>query len=213
MMACYRRVAALTLSVSAALAIPAAAADPYEVLHGFTSPRRRGARRGSSRSAESSTASACDGGAFAGGTAYEVEPATGHYRVVHSFSSESEGGSPRGRLAWVADDPAGPALYGTTTSGGPTGKGTVYRLTLDGQFTVVHSVPAQRHGGTAPGQRAHSGPGRSAVRDDVQRGRKLVGNRLSHRPAARNCRLFTRSRTDAVPGCSPRASSRWMRRV
>jgi uncharacterized repeat protein (TIGR03803 family) len=130
-----------------AQAIPAAAADPYEVLHSFTLPPSR-ILAGLIEVGGKLYGVSLEGGAFAAGTAFEVEPSTGQYRVLHSFSSDE--GAPWGRLAWVADDPAGPALYGTTSWGGAFGKGTAFRLTLDGQFETVHDFKGGVEEGAQP---------------------------------------------------------------
>ena len=147
-------VVALVVSAAAALTIlspstAASASDPYEVLHSFTSPPSTtiaglieigGKLYGVSR----------EGGASDLGTAFEVDPATGRHRVLYSFSGGDDGALPSGRLAWVPDDPAGAALYGTTLYSGTGGAGTVFRLTLDGKLTTLQAFSPYAVTGSYP---------------------------------------------------------------
>jgi uncharacterized repeat protein (TIGR03803 family) len=68
------------------------------------------------------------------GTIYRVAR-DGTYALLHRFDYGSEGGFP---LAGLVRDSDG-NLYGTTSSGGPDGEGTTYRLAPDGTFTILHS--------------------------------------------------------------------------
>ena len=54
------------------------------------------------------------------------------FRVVHAFTGP-DGLRPHGLLQ--ASDGT---LYGTTSAGGAFGVGTIFQLTLDGTYTVVH---------------------------------------------------------------------------
>src|SRR6185312_12032962 len=59
------------------------------------------------------------------------------YKTLYSFCAQADcadGGVPRGRL--IAD--VNGNLYGTASSGGPTGHGTIFRLTPSGQFDVLY---------------------------------------------------------------------------
>jgi len=84
---------------------------------------------------------------FGCGTIYQLDTA-GTLRVLHSFSGGSDGSQPFGPLI---QDAAG-NLYGVAKSGGDlscpefpqTGCGTVFKLTSNGVFTVLHRF----HGGT-----------------------------------------------------------------
>lgn len=60
---------------------------------------------------------------------------TGTLTVLYSFSGQSDGRSPRAPLV---RDSAG-NLYGTTYSGGTAGYGTVFKLTAQGQESVLYS--------------------------------------------------------------------------
>jgi len=66
------------------------------------------------------------------GVAYKITP-DGAYSVVHSFGSQNpDGAEPSGRLA----TDAGGNLYGTASSGGARGGGTLFRLGSDGYETI-----------------------------------------------------------------------------
>src|SRR5579863_7718531 len=57
------------------------------------------------------------------------------FSVVHSFTGGSDGGYP---LAGFTIDAAG-SQYGTTTAGGASGLGTVFKITTKGKEIVLHS--------------------------------------------------------------------------
>lgn len=72
---------------------------------------------------------ACDGGVLGHGcgTVFKVD-ATGNEAVLHSFTGSPPGGDGANPDAGLLQDAAG-NLYGTTTRGGTTGNGTVFKLT------------------------------------------------------------------------------------
>jgi uncharacterized repeat protein (TIGR03803 family) len=59
----------------------------------------------------------------------------GTLSTIYSFSAGADGGFPNGPLIQASDG----LLYGTTASGGAGDAGTVFRMTLDGTETVLHS--------------------------------------------------------------------------
>jgi len=61
--------------------------------------------------------------------------ARGNVQVLHSFLGEDDGSHPVGGLT-LGDDGN---LYGTTSSGGPHLKGTVFKMTPQGRFTTLFS--------------------------------------------------------------------------
>jgi uncharacterized repeat protein (TIGR03803 family) len=63
------------------------------------------------------------GGASNAGTVFQVS-ANGKEKVLHAFTGATDGGSP---VAGLSIDKAG-NLYGTTTAGGSSGNGTVFKL-------------------------------------------------------------------------------------
>jgi uncharacterized repeat protein (TIGR03803 family) len=68
------------------------------------------------------------------GVVYRFDPATGAYRILHTFVV-SDGRDPTGKLFETADG----FLYGTTNEGGPSNSGVVYKVNAAGSFAVVHA--------------------------------------------------------------------------
>ena len=67
------------------------------------------------------------------GTAYRITPA-GEFTHLHLFDEEAEGAQPDGALIQAANGD----FYGTTTTGGPHGGGTVFRMKADGSVVMLH---------------------------------------------------------------------------
>ncbi|HTQ56493.1 MAG TPA: choice-of-anchor tandem repeat GloVer-containing protein [Bryobacteraceae bacterium] len=77
------------------------------------------------------------GGANGAGVIYRIMIG-GTMTIVYSFCSKpncADGQSPWGGLTQAADD----YLYGTTAAGGASGQGTIFKLTLTGTLTTMHS--------------------------------------------------------------------------
>jgi|SRR5215831_825365 len=74
------------------------------------------------------------GGAYRGGTVFSVDPA-GNETVLYSFRGGADGDGPYGGLVMDAHG----SLYGTTSSGGTLGAGTVFKLDLTGSKTVLYN--------------------------------------------------------------------------
>lgn len=79
------------------------------------------------------------GGTYGAGTVFKVTP-DGTETVIHSFTNGSDGGQPVSNLTLGRDG----NLYGTTVHGGTcsssiTGCGVVFKLTLNGSETVLHT--------------------------------------------------------------------------
>ncbi len=62
----------------------------------------------------------------------------GSYALMHSFQGGALGGEPSSPLVQGADG----ALYGTTFTFGELGRGSVYRITLAGAYSVLYSFGA-----------------------------------------------------------------------
>src|SRR5208282_1082113 len=69
------------------------------------------------------------------------------FSVLHSFTGGSDGGTP---LAGFAIDTAG-TLYGTTSTGGASGIGTVFKISAEGTETVLHSFSSGTDGANPQG--------------------------------------------------------------
>ena len=75
------------------------------------------------------------GGAWSRGSVVKVTTA-GVATTLHSFDSNTDGENP---VAGLVYDGAGDFLYGTTTSGGLNGRGTIFRIKPDGtSFETVY---------------------------------------------------------------------------
>ena len=81
------------------------------------------------------------GGTNGGGTVFKITP-SGSLKTLHSFCSLSgcaDGNALPGGLIQVGNG----NLYGTTLQGGPnSGNGTVFKITLSGTLTTLHSFDA-----------------------------------------------------------------------
>jgi uncharacterized repeat protein (TIGR03803 family) len=76
------------------------------------------------------------GGASTNGTVFRITPG-GQMTVLHNFCQTdcSDGANPVPGLMLGADG----EFYGTTSGGGSSGMGTVFRMTPDGAITTLHS--------------------------------------------------------------------------
>jgi len=73
-------------------------------------------------------------GAFYFGTVFKVDP-TGKQTTLHDFTGGADGGAPWGVLE--QDEKCN--LYGTTTNGGASSRGIVFKLDPAGNLTVLHA--------------------------------------------------------------------------
>ena len=68
------------------------------------------------------------------GTLFQLGP-TGSITVLHGFSGDADGGYPYAGVIEASDG----NFYGTAVFGGPAGMGTIFRLSVDGTFAVLHA--------------------------------------------------------------------------
>jgi uncharacterized repeat protein (TIGR03803 family) len=81
------------------------------------------------------------GGKFGNGTVFKITPG-GRFTSLYSFCSQSgcaDGSQPMAALIQATDG----NFYGTTTNGGSTGKGTVFKITPSGTLTTLYSFCQQ----------------------------------------------------------------------
>ncbi len=95
---------------------------------------------------------AAAGGKHGDGTLFRIGADGGGFTVLHHFSGGEDGGTP---LAGLAVDSKG-NVYGTASIGGENGAGTVFRLTPDGGFQVLHAFGG--HDGSEPRSLMIAGP-------------------------------------------------------
>jgi uncharacterized repeat protein (TIGR03803 family) len=74
------------------------------------------------------------GGSYDAGSVFRID-ASGHEAVLYSFTGGTDGANP---AAGLVRDPTG-NFYGTTSSGGGSGLGVVFKLDAHGNETVLHS--------------------------------------------------------------------------
>ena len=96
-----------------------------------------------------------NGGTQGFGAVFKITP-QGKLIVLHSFDGASGGGDPLGGLTLGADG----NLYGTTYIGGAFQNGTVFKITSNGNFTVLYSFT-----GAADGQLPSAPPVEGAGRN------------------------------------------------
>lgn len=82
------------------------------------------------------------GGAFTWGTVFKLNVG-GKEMTLHSFASGADGGNPTGALVM---DAVG-NLYGTTSTGGVAGTGTLFEIERTGKESVLHSFSQPGDGG------------------------------------------------------------------
>lgn len=86
------------------------------------------------------------GGPNSYGTLFKITPG-GNYSILHNFVSSTEGAAPVGGLIQAKDG----YLYGMTSGGGGNNGGTIYRVKLNGDFTVLKSFVFATDGGAPVG--------------------------------------------------------------
>jgi uncharacterized repeat protein (TIGR03803 family) len=86
------------------------------------------------------------GGASGRGTVFKVSADGSSFSVLHSFDS-TNGANPKASLVQGADG----AFYGTTTSGGASDSGTVFKVSADGSsFSLLHDFAGGPADGSQP---------------------------------------------------------------
>ena len=78
-----------------------------------------------------------DGGSQGYGVVYEITT-SGTFKVLYNFCSQADCADGAGPFGGLIHDPDG-NLYGTTLNGGANGYGTVFEITITGEFIVLHS--------------------------------------------------------------------------
>lgn len=109
----------------AAVSVPGAHAQSLSIVHNFTGGSDGGAPDDGLTISPTGIlfGTASTGGASGYGVVFEVM-AKGNVKVLHSFAGGSDGATPNGRVIRNADG----VLFGTTTAGGASRLGTVFKL-------------------------------------------------------------------------------------
>jgi uncharacterized repeat protein (TIGR03803 family) len=85
------------------------------------------------------------GGTNSDGVIYRITT-SGAYTVLHNFNTSTDGGTPYGGLVQATDG----NFYGTTTTGGSLGGGTIFKITTAGVFSVVYNFNPNDATGSDP---------------------------------------------------------------
>ena len=118
------------------------------VLHSFNRSLEGGVPKGSLVFATNGNfyGMTSEGGSKGYGTIFKITPG-GNYSVVHEFNSPTEGSTALGSLVQGTDG----NLYGMMNAGGPNGTGTIFKITLTGTFTLLHSFVTASEGANPEG--------------------------------------------------------------
>jgi uncharacterized repeat protein (TIGR03803 family) len=132
------------------------------------------------------------GGTANGGTLWRIDTTGANFTILHSFTGGANDGlNPEGGLVRYGLG----TLYGTTSYGGASGKGTVYRISDTGAgFAVLHSFAGAPDDGSLPGVRLELGPDRRLYGTTLTGGTEDTGVEFA------TCGLFPgdANRDDAV---------------
>jgi uncharacterized repeat protein (TIGR03803 family) len=88
------------------------------------------------------------GGTNGHGTVYRISP-QGQFLILHNFGDGTVGNDGQVPTATLVQGVDG-FLYGTTRQGGSAGEGTVFRMSLAGQVSILHSWGASSGDGASP---------------------------------------------------------------
>jgi len=142
--------------MAAAIEAPPAQAQTYTILHRFTGGVSNGENPAAGLWLNKTTGDlygttvlgpGCNPTACAPGPGmvFELDTTTGAETVLYSFKGKPDGASP---FAGLVQDSAG-NLYGTTSAGGTSNLGTVFKLATT-QETVLHSFTGPPDDGASP---------------------------------------------------------------
>jgi uncharacterized repeat protein (TIGR03803 family) len=97
-----------------------------------------------------------NGGSAGDGTIFVINTNGTGYAVLKNFTNSPDGANPQAGLLW-----AGNTLYGTTSSGGNAGDGTLFQINPDGTgYAVLHNFLGHAQGdGSGPSGKLAMGNG------------------------------------------------------
>ena len=84
------------------------------------------------------------GGANTYGTIFKIST-SGDFKVIKNLNITTDGGNPHGSLIFGIDS----NFYGITYSGGSAGGGTIFKLTRNGIYSVIHNINKTTEGGNS----------------------------------------------------------------
>ncbi|WP_216820621.1 choice-of-anchor tandem repeat GloVer-containing protein, partial [Cnuella takakiae] len=86
------------------------------------------------------------GGDYQGGSVFRLTP-SGTFSVIRHFNINADGGRPRGNLVQGTDG----NFYGIHTHGGTFNGGTIFKMTPDGQYSVLKMLSSATDGAQSEG--------------------------------------------------------------
>jgi len=118
------------------------------LLHSFNNSVDGGVPKGSLVLASDSNfyGMTTQGGSKTVGTIFRITPG-GVYTVIRHLNGPTDGGSAQGSLIQGSDG----NLYGMCSSAGPNNTGTIFKISLTGTFTVLHSFVSASEGANPEG--------------------------------------------------------------
>ena len=84
------------------------------------------------------------GGPNSYGTIFKIST-SGNFSVIKNLNFTTDGANPHGHLTFGIDS----NFYGITYSGGSTGAGTIFKLTRNGVYSVIHTMNKTTEGGNS----------------------------------------------------------------
>jgi uncharacterized repeat protein (TIGR03803 family) len=140
---------ALALAAAIVLAYSAPAVAQFTLLHSFEDDTAsNGSYPEGSLIQSGSTLYGMtgSGGANGDGAIFQIGTDGTDFSLLHSFGAAGDGRTPLGTLMQ-----SGSTLYGTTTGGGSSGRGTIFQIGADGTgYNVLHSFAGGVSGGQTP---------------------------------------------------------------
>ena len=135
--------AAVALALGTAT-VPSGVAQSFKLLHSFQGNNDGShADGGLAMDASGNFFGTTAGDNFSNfGTVYRID-ASGNYTVLYDFTGGKDGASPFCEL--VLDSSGN--LYGTTSAGGKSGAGTIFKIDQNGKESVLHSFTGGSDGG------------------------------------------------------------------
>lgn len=130
-------------AVSRFIAASRQAGYTFNLLHTFTGAPGDGAGSGAEVTLDASgnvwgtTDWGGSNGSNGYGTIFEITT-NGTETLMHSFGKTGDGATPDGAITILSNGD----MYGTTTYGGTSENGVIWKLTASGKYTVVHSFTA-----------------------------------------------------------------------
>ncbi len=173
------------------------AAGQESVLHFFTGTPDGANPNGGVVSDSSGTlyGSTQNGGSANHGALFSID-SSGAENILYSFPGSIDGSNP---IAGLVRDSAG-NFYGTTNRGGTANAGTVYKIAVDGAYTVLHEFTGKSDGGN-PGSAPIIDPAGSLYGTTTGGGKYSKGVVYTINPASSERVLY--SFTGGVDGSDP----------